>query len=204
LAGAVYLIWWPKSSDASWHVVFVLIKDMGWPFVVLISILALQHPLSEFLTALGNSLGRLRTLKIGENFTFSADSVVNVLVEREKLKMGILIAMAEGGIGQEEAGHLARLASPMKNEVQSLSKEQKTEVIEETINMALIDGTIQEQEYVRLQELAELYNRNVNCDAEVDLDNLVMRACYHAEKDPPQQLSQIYAKKKTEWEKEKE
>ena len=32
LAGAVYLIWWPKSSDASWHVVFVLIKDMGWPF----------------------------------------------------------------------------------------------------------------------------------------------------------------------------
>lgn len=176
--------------------------ESAWPFIVLLALLIYMKPISAFLISIGENLGRIRQVKIGENFTFSADEIIEVLVDREKLKIGVLIAMAEGGINDREAEHLARLAYPMKNDVQSLSKQQKIEVLEESINMALIDGKIQKQEYIRLKELADLYNQDKKSDDRIDLDDLIAKACYFSNGKPPEQLVKYYPHQVKQWEKE--
>jgi tellurite resistance protein len=204
LIGVVFLIWWIDRTNVSGNLIYVVIRDMQWPFAILVSVLILRQPIGDFLENLGESLARLRNLKIGENFTFTTEEIIEVLVDREKLKMGILIAMAEGGINAQEAEHLVRLAYPMKNEVQSLSKMQKVEVLEESINVALIDGEIQKQEYVHLKDLADLYNQDKRGDDKVDLDDIVARACYLTKRTPPEQLANYYSRKIADWEKEKQ
>lgn len=200
-AGVIFLILWPDRVNAKWNVLFAIIRHMEWPFAVLMSVIILHRPLGYLISNLGDSLGKLRQLKIGKNLAFSTDEIIGVLIDREILKMGILMAHAEGGISPPEADDLLRLASPMKSEVQRLSKEQKIQVLDESINMALIDGEIQKQEYVRIRELADLYNQDAKGDDKVDVDKLVVLACYYQNVKPPEQLTNYYAQKVEELEK---
>jgi hypothetical protein len=158
---SVLVAWWlvnnPNVAAALGVVIQILLKELGWPFVVLASLLIFRRPLSEFLVSLGNNLGRIRKLSVGDNFSFSSDELITALVDREILKVGIQVAMAYDGMDKNEQDYLRDRSWTMKNHVQALGDSEKLQVIEEAINVALMDNKIQGPEYVVIRDIADLY-----------------------------------------------
>ena len=91
----------------------------------------------------------------------------------------------------------------MNNEVQRLNKEQKTKVLEESINMALMDGKVQKEEYVQLGILASIYNYGKSDNEIIDLNDLIAKACYLTRGEYPPQIKEHCSDRAREWEKEK-
>lgn len=189
--GVVDVVYWKSSIIlAVWNVITTLLKDTGWQFIVLFSLLIFRIPISAFLINVSENLGRLKKLSIGENFTISSDELISALIDREVLKVSIQVAIASDGIDAHEQLYLLNRASPMKTHVQSLGDTEKRQVIEEAINIALMDNEIQQQEYVVIQDTAELYGMKSK-----DVDDMILKTCYSRKGTiPPNALKDRYNK----------
>ena len=115
----------------------------------------------------------------------------NMLFDREVLRMGILIALADDDFHEKEASYLLNRADAMDDHVKHLSDSSKGKILRESILMAFADGEFKHREYLQIHDLAQTYGFS-----DEELKKEIIENCLKRNIDPPKALEKDFQKYK--------
>jgi hypothetical protein len=158
----------PEDFSKDWWAVLLdKIALLLWPIVVLALVWRFRKPISILLERVASTV---QTLEIG-NVKLGLPYVTEAIVEREILKIGIMIATIDNDPDPDELRFLERITTGMAVELDKLAVQDKVRILREGVNMAASDGVIKNEEYVAL------ILRATKFDMVSELDDMVIEKC---------------------------
>ncbi|NOR68206.1 MAG: hypothetical protein GQ532_00650 [Methylomarinum sp.] len=166
----------------------LVVSYLAWPITVLFIIKVFYQPIFNFLNNLSAKIVEVNKIKIG-GFEFSASELENAIIEREILKIGIIIGTSDKRVNKEEMNFLETRAISMGGDPKNLSHSAKKRILKQAVLIATADKKTTDEEYEELKRIGLKYD--ISGD---EVDSMVLEYCAELRASLPPVLQNKYKK----------
>lgn len=172
-----------EASDNANLLVLLINKLFDWPIFVLVLVIAFRAPFVRFLDRIANSA---HSVRFGD-ISVELSDVELLLVEREILRFGIMLADADGDFSKDESSVVLGIARDMPEYMHLLTERGKYEVLKKALNIAAADQEIRKTEYDHIMKFATKFDMSRD-----DIDQKIVAICREDNIAPPPQLAAYF------------
>jgi len=130
----------------------ILLTPYAWPFIVFLFGAILVRPIYKVLLSIGVKVKASNWIKLwafeaSGSSDWSRSDLERVIIEREKLKFGIAVAYVDETMAPKEIDLLFHEIGSMVDNTNKISENAKKEILQASVNMAIIDGILKKKEF---------------------------------------------------------